>query len=372
MAFARREVLAGTVAGIALHSARIQATTAASGSIRVDEGTNVALTLSPDGQAIAIDLYGVLWRLPASGGRLQRLTGDDDDIGQPQWSPDGQKIAMQSYRDGNFRIWAVPAMGGPMQRMTPPGGTHDEREPCWSPDGRMLAFSSDSEAGRYAIHILDVASGAVRMFSPGSGEHSEPAWSPDGRTIAFVEDGSRIVLAPLAGGSVRTVAAIAGSTDPFHPKALRAPAFAPDGTLHYSRLDDHGVSLVAGGHDVIVGEDLYPFRPAWTRTGLLYASGGKIRHRTAAATRIVPFETEIAIPHAERPRRSTLPTGEWSVRGIVAPALSPDGRRVVFGALNDLWLMTIGRSPERRVSGDFHKTKGRAVRAAPERLSETP
>ena len=35
------------------------------------------------------------------------------------------------------------------------------------------------------------------------------------------------------------------------------------------------------------------------------------------------------------------------VRGVLSPSVSPDGSRVVFTALGDLWLMRIGGQPER-------------------------
>jgi WD40 repeat protein len=43
------------------------------------------------------------------------------------------------------------------------------------------------------------------------------------------------------------------------------------------------------------------------------------------------------------------------VKGIINPALSPDGNRVVFEALNQLWLMEIGGKPQPLTSNSFHK-----------------
>jgi hypothetical protein len=39
--------------------------------------------------------------------------------------------------------------------------------------------------------------------------------------------------------------------------------------------------------------------------------------------------------------------GLRQVRGISAPVLSPDGRSIAFGALNDIWVMRIGEAPRR-------------------------
>ena len=114
--------------------------------VSVEDATNVALTLSPDGSRIAFDLLGILWKMPVAGGPLKRLTGDFDDLAQPDWSPDGTRIAFQSYRSGNFHIWSVAADGGDMRQHT--DGLLDDREPRWSPDGKRIAFSSDRADGR--------------------------------------------------------------------------------------------------------------------------------------------------------------------------------------------------------------------------------
>jgi hypothetical protein len=44
-----------------------------------------------------------------------------------------------------------------------------------------------------------------------------------------------------------------------------------------------------------------------------------------------------------------------AVKGIVSPALSPDGKRVVFEALNQLWLMDIGGTPRPLTRDMFYK-----------------
>ena len=53
---------------------------AAGTEVVLEEGTNFAPALSPDGSQIIIDLQGTLWSLPAEGGEAEALTdglGDD-------------------------------------------------------------------------------------------------------------------------------------------------------------------------------------------------------------------------------------------------------------------------------------------------------
>lgn len=319
-------------------------------NVVVTQATNVALTVSPDGKRIAFDLLGILWTIAADGGPATRLTGDFDDIAQPDWSPDGKRIAFQAYRTGNFHIWTIAPDGSGMTQHT--RGAFDHREIRWSPDGRTIAFSSDRSGGRYAIHLLDVASGRVTQFSKGEGQDSEPAWSPDGKRIAYVVDGTKLMIAGLDG-----VARQAASVTP--PAYLRAPSFAPDGTIAYTRAEAGGVTLVIGGRDVVVGEDLYPFRPAWLPGGgYIYAATGHIRAMSARGqSRIVPFtlNAPVSTPNYAKKRRDFDSSARRPVVGIASPVLSPDGRSIAFVALNQLWTMPIGGRPTKLVDDQWYK-----------------
>lgn len=325
--------------------------------IIIEEATNIALTASPDRKYLAFDLLGILWVVPLAGGPASRLTGDHDDIALPDWSPDGSTLLFQSFRNGNFHLWTVPAAGGPLTQLT--HGPHDHREPAWSPDGKTIAFSSDRSEGRYAIHLLDVASGETRQLSRGASQDSEPCWSPDGSEIAYVADGVHLLRMSVADGTSVPLASVPGPAHPLDASAIHAPCFAPDGTLHHIRREGGSVRLFRGDAPILSDDDLYPFRPVFAgEGGLFYAAAGKIRRRTASGdTMEVPFQAEATVtrPDYRKKKRDFDSLSPRPVVGVLAPALSPDGTSIVFGALNDLYVMQIGERPRLLVGGPHHK-----------------
>jgi dipeptidyl aminopeptidase/acylaminoacyl peptidase len=106
--------------------------------------------LSPDGKNVAYVVTEVLkdenrtqsdiWVVPASGGEARQLTNSPQHERHPRWSPDGNWIAFDSNRDGNFQIWVVPAAGGEARKVT--SISTEATQPVWSPTGDKLVFVS--------------------------------------------------------------------------------------------------------------------------------------------------------------------------------------------------------------------------------------
>lgn len=305
--------------------------------IEFHEGTNLAAAPSPDGKQIAFTAQGALWLMPVGGGKARRITPWTIEPTAPVWSPDGKTIAFQNYtREGNYHLWAVAPDGSRLRELTT--GFFDDREPEWLPDGSGLVFASDrGNDGQYKLWQFTLASGVYKPLTSGPGAESNPAVSRDGKQLAFV-DTARVFTVPLEGGTPTLVG------------PGLAPAWAPDGTLVYQRST---TVLVAGDKDIVSGEDLFPFPVRWLPDGrFLHTANGKIRIRDLAGTSVkdVPFSATLTVRRPVYTKRKDQHFGDFGprqVKGISAPALSPDGRSIAFVALNDVWVMKIGEAPVR-------------------------
>ncbi len=343
--------------------------------VTLTEGTNIAAALSPDGTVIAFDLVGRIWVMPVTGGRAVPITDPVGDARQPSWAPDGTRIAFQAYWDGNYHVWSVAPDGSGLRQHT--RGPYDHREPHWSPDGDRIAFSSD-RMGSYDIWTLAVDGGAVTRVTEAPGSEYGPAFSPDGRRLAFAAAGSGDaagiwVLAGLGGdaGPARRVAGTDGGQ-------VNAPGWDASGeVVIYNEIGGgrsvlrvvaaDGVDDGGGGGGgieprVLTGddEDVFPFRIAAAPDGFVYTADGLVRRRGydgsgLANIRFTGTVTLDRTPYQRRPR-DLLGPGTFPVRGIVSPAVSPDGRRIVFSARGDLWVHSIGGGTEQLTDDPWIET----------------
>ena len=106
--------------------------------------------------------------------------GPSDDF-SPHWSPDRDRIAFLSTRDGNVEIYVSLASGSSQRRITNSGV--DESQPTWSPDGKRLAFTSPNGDGKPRVFWVDLSN--LRPTRLIFESETDPAWSPEGTWIAF-------------------------------------------------------------------------------------------------------------------------------------------------------------------------------------------
>ena len=150
------------------------------------------------------------------------------------------------FDDKRSHLWVVEVASGRSQQVTS-GDDWNDTDPQWSPDGRRIAFVSDrtghafDEGRNTDVWTIDISGGGLVKISDHAEADSSPRWSPDGRTIAFLsavpeKSHPRVWLAAAAGGAASHTAA--DNVD-LIPTALR---WAEGGQALYFEAGSKGTS----------------------------------------------------------------------------------------------------------------------------------
>jgi TolB protein len=161
------------------------------GAVWSPDGTRLAFVRGlPDGGGDGI------WVMDADGGNQQQLTGSRSTADgvpaldlAPAWSPDGQRIAFASTRDGaESEIYLMDADGSDQTRLTETAPYVTDHTPTFSPDGQYIAFTSSRvRDSNHEIFRMRVDGTDVRRLTRTKDgvDDNAPEYSPDGSRILF-------------------------------------------------------------------------------------------------------------------------------------------------------------------------------------------
>ena len=137
--------------------------------------------------------------------KLPHTAGLSDD--QPDWSPDGSKVAFQRCLQRACNVWTVTRSGASLGRI---GRAGDEADPAWAPNGKQIAYSRGGGGDAYdfplepdqiehaEIYVMNANGGAAHPLTgittgkPFSADVEAPAWSPSGKQIVFAVHNSKL------------------------------------------------------------------------------------------------------------------------------------------------------------------------------------
>lgn len=151
-----------------------------------------------------------IFLIDTDGGGLKKLTDDRSSGYNPDWSPDGRRIAFVSNHDTKsaaFQLYTINADGTDLRRLTN-DPSYMDMNPAWSPDGKKIAFTRYLASGSGElfgrIAVVDAADGSnlAMLAGTGGGMDASPSWSPDGSMIAFHSFSMTLINGTYAGTEI--------------------------------------------------------------------------------------------------------------------------------------------------------------------------
>jgi imidazolonepropionase-like amidohydrolase/WD40 repeat protein len=336
------------------------------------EVTAPDVAVSPDGAWLVFTMVGHLYRLPVEGGTAEQLTfGPYHDL-DPAFSPDGNRVAFGSNRDGSDgNVYVLNLADGDIVQLT-----HDSMagRPAWSPDGSEIAYL---RLRTRSYHCPSGRAGVARVAIDGTrSEHvtgtddviSSVFYLPDGRLawagVRFTPRLSTLIHALVAPDSVETLATIRGAMGRMLSDATLS-GFYGRGQLRGTHGEGHLVhqEITRNEERRLASLPLSPCESLVTPGFAIAPSGEAVylgdegqlwRHSVRDGAReSIPFRANVTLEVREPtvPYAVSFPApGDiQTARGIMNPALSLDGNTLVFGAADHLWQQPIDGGPVRRL-----------------------
>ncbi|MBI5689011.1 MAG: PD40 domain-containing protein [Verrucomicrobia bacterium] len=258
--------------------------------------------LSPDGKTLVFSWFGDLWSVPSTGGTARPLTRHPGRDTSPSFSPDGTQIAFLSDREAGPQIFLLPAAGGVPQRLT----SHTEGYVLdgWYPDGSALLVNADRDfsyylrSGQRFFRVPVKAPVGEHLVFDDYGRTGD--LSPDGKRLLFTREGEQATRKGYRGSQASQI------------------------WLYDS---------VTGIFTKLIAEDTSARFPRWRPDGKgFYFTSGR-----SGSVNLWEYELANA--------RQTQLT-KFADDPVTSPAVSRDGRTIVFRHLFDFYRFEPGRSRE--------------------------
>lgn len=253
-----------------------------------------------------------VYTINPDGTDLQRITDDDGQQSNPQWSPSmsSRQLAFDqdddltddqtsTGQDRNIYIQDIDSAGAANGAPTVLSGAdtcENEWDPSWSPDGGTIAYHRTSDVrndcsagdagGPNHIFTIDSAGGTAeaRTGSSSTGtcdstcdgdtRDTEPTWNMDGDTLVFTrtdtgDDSTDIATVPATGDEddVEIIPGSDGGASPQWSPLTNTIVFQKGGEIWTYTVGD-------GTAEQLTSSASYPYAPTYSPDGTLIAATG--------------------------------------------------------------------------------------------------
>jgi tricorn protease len=256
---------------------------------------------------IAFTYHDDIWVADADGGNPRRLTAHVARDMMPRFSPDGRWIAFTSNRYGNNDVFVMPVAGGEPRQLTWHSG--DDQALYWTPDGREVVFSTNRGQGAWGSPLYRVAL---------DGSIPRPMGMDIGRAGMIRQDATMVAF----------------------NRAL--PSYWRKGYRGNANADIAVQDLETGEVRELTDTDLQQFRTFVHDVHPMWGADGKIYY---ASERDGIFNLWRIAPTGGPAEQVTRHRDD----GVQFPAISPDGRRIVYENDFRLWTLDVPDGQPREV-----------------------
>ena len=316
---------------------------------------------------------GDVWLVETSGGVPRNLTeGADDGSGHwaPSWSPDSERLAMVSTREGNVHLWGYEMTSRSLARLTERSVDLNLRgaPSVWVSEGQLLVATLP-EGERPTRMGVEVQAAEVAMREwPKAWKGREPTGSvlDSGSSVAFEErPQGELVLVDAANGGQRTIMrgffrALRMAPDKRHVAFFRqVDVPRPEGSrkLELASQERHRLGIVTVGGEVVTSavEEIDEPRITslrWSADSAEVALIGREATLSEAPTRVFRYRLTDRRVQAVTDGGLEPESIAWTAdRDILALAQPAAGSGQDGTARRDWWLVSADHQPRRLTVG---------------------